>query len=137
MLFGVIFIPIFLCELVMVAKLGVHMVIEIFHRYLPLWTTHHSLTSFKHFVSLSACLGSYGVNCTRPCPPGYCGRQCRTRCRCDDCDSHNCTCTDGEFLRQFSHLFVLYSLSYTDRSQSESVFDSRYRHRVYKILHTY
>lgn len=44
---------------------------------------------------LLVCIGSIGLECVKPCPVGYYGKQCSEKCRCD-----NCKATTGECLNE-------------------------------------
>eukprot|EP00105_Crassostrea_gigas_P026500 XP_011447484.2 PREDICTED: uncharacterized protein LOC105342286 [Crassostrea gigas] len=39
-----------------------------------------------------ACIGSFGIECVRPCPSGYHGIKCSEKCLCDECNSTNGVC---------------------------------------------
>lgn len=50
---------------------------------------------FGFFLWFSACTGSFGHNCSSPCPDGYFGHGCRLKCDCnvsESCEPENgCT----------------------------------------------
>lgn len=39
-----------------------------------------------------ACIGSFGMECIKPCPSGYHGIQCSEKCLCDECNRTNGAC---------------------------------------------
>lgn len=40
------------------------------------------------------CVGSFGLECVKPCPGGYYGKQCSGKCQCDNCNATTGECSD-------------------------------------------
>lgn len=63
-----------------------------------------------------ACIGSFGMECVKPCPSGYHGIQCSEKCQCDECNSitgvcSNLTVTTGH-IQSYQIYFNFYVLFY-------------------------
>uniref|UniRef100_K1Q172 Uncharacterized protein n=1 Tax=Magallana gigas TaxID=29159 RepID=K1Q172_MAGGI len=40
------------------------------------------------------CVGSFGLECKKPCPGGYYGKQCSEECQCDICNATTGECSN-------------------------------------------
>lgn len=72
----------------------------------PLCCTDISVRCF-----ISECMGSYGLNCTDPCPPGWYGSVCMYKCTCsanDECDPKD-GCKKGKTFRRTKHYMCLFN----------------------------
>ncbi|XP_062573867.1 protein draper-like [Saccostrea cucullata] len=38
------------------------------------------------------CIGSFGLECSKPCPKGYYGLKCQEKCECDRCNATTGNC---------------------------------------------
>lgn len=61
-----------------------------------------------------ACIGSFGMECVKPCPSGYHGIQCSEKCLCDECHRTtgacpNLTITTGHVL-SYHIYYIVYLL---------------------------
>ncbi|XP_062593809.1 uncharacterized protein LOC134255301 [Saccostrea cucullata] len=43
-----------------------------------------------------ACIGSFGLECSKPCPKGYYGLKCQEKCKCDRCNATTGKCFHEE-----------------------------------------
>ena len=68
-----------------------------------------------------ACMGSFGPNCSDPCPAGYFGHGCRRRCTCavhEECDPKigcdiKCKRNQEKEIKNDNTICIIYLVVYT------------------------
>lgn len=46
------------------------------------------------------CVGSFGLECVKPCPGGYYGKKCSQKCQCDICNATTGECSNETTTRE-------------------------------------
>lgn len=69
-----------------------------------------------------ACIGSFGIECVKPCPSGYHGIQCSEKCLCDECHRTTGACPNLTITTGHVQSYHIYYLVYLLFKKTKQVF---------------